>query len=131
MARLHRAGGTQCVVNAGGDIGVSGARAERVGLKTLTPGRAVLPVVELENGSVASSSGRGQAIAPHLHGVRRNIVGRRGFVAVAAERCMIADALTKCVLALGTRAEGLLVRYGATAFFHSGRGDWRILGGTA
>jgi FAD:protein FMN transferase len=131
IERLRRETGTQCVVNAGGDIGVSGGRPERVGLKTVTPGRAVLPVVELENGGVASSSGRGQTIAPHLHGVRRSIVGRRGFVAVAAERCMIADALTKCVLALGSRAERLLLHYGATAFFHSGRGEWRILGGTA
>ena len=131
MARLGREGATQCVVNAGGDIGVFGARPERVGLKAITPGRDVLPVVELENGSIASSSGRGQAIAPHLHGVRRGIVGRRGFVAVAAERCMIADALTKCVLALGNRAERLLAVYGATAYFHSGRGDWQVLGGVA
>jgi thiamine biosynthesis lipoprotein len=131
VERLRRLPGMQCVVNAGGDIRVFGSRSARIGLKAVTPGCQVLPVVELENGSVASSSGRGQAIAPHLHGRTRRPVGQDCFVAVAAERCMIADAMTKCVLAMGESARPLLTHYSASAFVQGGRGDWRRLGAAA
>ena len=52
------------------------------------------------------------------------------FVAVVAERCVTADALTKTVLALGKGSENLLRRYGATAHLHTVRG-WRSLGPNA
>jgi len=122
-----------CCVNAGGDLRVAGA-VERVLLRTGLPGDTV-PVVELEGGSLASSGGRehlkrynGRLVGPHLHGARRDPAGTRSFVSVAAQDCIIADALTKVVLARGLEAEPLLRAYGATAYLHNTRSGWRVIG---
>jgi len=124
----------QCSVNAGGDLRASGPASERVLLRTDAPGDTV-PVLEIENGSLASSSGReqtrrhgGRTVGPHLHGLRRSSVGTRSFVSVVAERCMIADALTKVVLAQGADAAPLLRAHGATAYLHDDRGVWQVVG---
>ena len=106
-----------------------GPATERVTLRPESVSSDALPVIEIDNGSVASSSGmlerRGQRDrmrAPHIDGRRRQPVGMRSFVAVVAERCVIADALTKAVLALGKRSENLLRRYDATAHLRAPRG---------
>ena len=98
----------QCRVNAGGDLRVAGPRAERAALRAVASGGALIPVLEIENGSIASSSGQeghrrvqGHLVGPHLDGVRRRTVGTRSFVSVVAEQCTVADALTKVVLAKG------------------------------
>ena len=124
----------QCCVNAGGDLRVRGPAAERVRLKVQPAGNTI-PVLEIKNGSVASSSGyglgrrrEGRAAGPHLHGVRRRAVGARSFVTVLAEDCIIADALTKIVLAKGPRADAFLRRQGAAAYLHNARDGWRLLG---
>lgn len=126
-------GAVSCCVNAGGDLRVMGA-AERVMLRTGLPGDTV-PVVEIEDGSLASSGGRehlkrhnGRLVGPHLHGARRAPAGTRSFVSVVAEDCIIADALTKVVLARGLEAGPLLRAYGATAYLHTARGGWRVMG---
>jgi FAD:protein FMN transferase len=119
----------QSCVNAGGDLRVSGPLPEAVRLRMTMPGAA--PVVEILNGSLASSTGVarwGAARAAHLNGASRRVVGARRFVSVAAQSCMTADALTKVVLAKGPRAEGLLRRCGAVAYLYSARAGWRILG---
>jgi thiamine biosynthesis lipoprotein len=54
-------------------------------------------------------------------------VGTRSFVSVVAERCVIADALTKVVLAQGARSETLLRRYGASAYLYRAGHGWRSL----
>ncbi len=135
IGRMTAGGAVQCAVNAGGDLRVAGPTAERVVLRTAAPDDTV-PVLEIENGSIASSSGRehirqynSRQVGPHVHGRRRGAIGTRSFVSIVAERCMIADALTKVVLAGGQRSEGLLRRYGATAYLHSARSGWRIIGG--
>jgi len=124
----------QLCVNAGGDLRVSGPAAELVRLDARI-GDAEIPVLKIENGSIASSSGyaRGgqaepQQAAAHLHGVRRTAVGERSFVSVLAEDCLSADALTKIVLALGPQADAFLWRCGATALLHNARDGWRTLG---
>ena len=134
VAKVTAAGGLQCCVNAGGDLRVKGPASERVLLRTGIAGDTV-PVVEIENGSLASSSGRehlkrynGRLVGPHLHGARRDPAGTRSFVSVVAEDCIIADALTKVVLARGLDAGPLLHARGATAYLHSTRSGWRVIG---
>ncbi len=127
---LRRWGAPQCCVNAGGDLRVWGPRMERIRLDWTPTGALVLPILELENASVASSSGQPdhrrhlhRLRGPHVHGRRRSPVGARSFVAVVAEQCVVADALTKVVLAQGTRSENALRHYGASAhLYRPGRG---------
>ena len=133
--KVKSMGALQCAVNAGGDLRVSGPSSERVLLRTDAPGDTV-PVLEIENGSLASSSGRDQvrqyenkAVGPHLHGAKRTAVGTHSFVSVVAEECVVADALTKVVLARGAEAESVMRMYGATGYMHDAGGGWRVIGG--
>jgi thiamine biosynthesis lipoprotein len=132
IACLRRHGAHRACVNAGGDLRVLGPGVERVclraGLRVVEPAA----VVEIENGSLASSGGSlarrrhsGRFIGPHVDGHHGRPVGTHRFACVIAERCVIADALTKIILARGLRCDGLLRRYGATAHVHSARHGWR------
>lgn len=121
----------QCSVNAGGDLRVQG-EPERILLRAPAEGGQV-PVVELENAALASSSGRDDLhdagtgkVGPHVEGGTHRSVGTASFVSVVAPDCMTADALTKVVLALGCRADGVLKAFNATAYFHDGQ--WQTLG---
>ncbi len=124
----------QCCVNAGGDLTVRGPRAERVLVRTDRPEGTTIPVIDIENGALASSSGRAQSrehgdfrVGPHIDGISHRSVGLASFVAVAAERCMIADALTKVVLVREEDAVPILRRYGATAYLQDAQGAWSTL----
>jgi thiamine biosynthesis lipoprotein len=126
----------QCSVNAGGDLRVQGPEPERILLRAPSEGGQV-PVVELENAALASSSGRddlhdigGTQVGPHVEGGTHRSVGTRSFVSVVAQDCMTADALTKIVLALGSDADSVLKAFNATAYFHDGPRDngWQTLG---
>ena len=127
-------GDAQCSVNAGGDLRVSGPASERVLLRV--PGHApeTVPTIDLADGSIASSSRlmTSQQAAPlrgpHVHGVTRECVGADEFAAVLAERCVVADALTKVVLASGSASAAILSRFGATAYLHSQRHGWQSFG---
>jgi thiamine biosynthesis lipoprotein len=119
----------QISVNAGGDLRIAGPAAERVLLRAPSDGQHV-PVLELENAGLASSSGRDDlrdGRGPHLDGAIHECVGTHSFVSVVAGDCMTADALTKIVLAKRAAAAELLVRHGATAYFHDGAA-WQTLG---
>ncbi len=123
----------QVSVNAGGDLRIAGANPERVQLRAPSDGQHV-PVIEIENASLASSSGRddqrladGRTVGPHVNGNTHQAVGIHGFVSVVAEDCMIADALTKVVLARGSGAAELLARHNATAYFNDGE-TWQTFG---
>ena len=121
-------------VNAGGDLRVLGREAARVQLEPRHGNERCVPVLEVANGSVASSGGgrrhRG-AVGPHVHGIARHAVGGHAFVSVVADRCLVADALTKIVLTQGPRSEAVLCRYGARAHVRTARHEWRTIGGTA
>lgn len=123
----------RCSVNAGGDLRIVGPELERVRLDGGAATVPVLPILELEGGSVASSGRpgrhrqRGRFRGPHVDGRRRGSVGARSFVCVVAERCVVADALTKVVLAQGTRSEAMLRRYGASAHLYRPGPGWRSL----
>jgi thiamine biosynthesis lipoprotein len=130
--------GAQCSINAGGDLRVGGPETERVLLRAPRAEGAAVPVVALRNASLASSSGiddrrraGGTTVGPHLDARRRHSVGTRSFVSVVADSCMIADGLTKIVLARRDGSGAILRKYGATAYLRDPRGNWRTLGVTA
>ncbi len=126
-------GATQTVVNAGGDIRVHGPQPELVQLSPAAP-QADIPVLELRNGSVASSSGhiqrrlhRGRLYGPHVDGVHRAPSASDRFVSVTAARCITADALTKVVMAQGHQSQPVLRRFHASAYFHEPGQPWQQL----
>jgi thiamine biosynthesis lipoprotein len=123
---LREWGAPQCCVNAGGDLRVRGPRRERVHLRWGPAAAPALPILELADGSVASSSGDGFRGA-HVHGRQRGPMGTQSFVSVVADRCVVADALTKVVLAQGKRSEDLLRSYGASAHLNRPGHGWCTL----
>jgi FAD:protein FMN transferase len=130
---LRDAGIPRGCVNAGGDLRVLGREAARVQLEPRHGDERCVPVLEVANGSVASSGGGGrhrEAVGPHVHGIARHAVGGHAFVSVVADRCVVADALTKVVLAQGPRSEAVLRRYRATAHVRTARHEWQTIGGT-
>ena len=135
LARMGLAATLQCRINAGGDLRVAGPETDRALLRV--PGHSTenLPVVEITNGSLASSCGHdharpylGQWVAPHVHGLRRNAAGKGNFASVVAPRCAVADALTKVVLAGGAEVSAILREFAATAYLHSAEHGWQTLG---
>ena len=132
---LIQRGAPQICVNAGGDLRIAGPEAEPVRLRPEAIGDAV-PMIEVKNAALASSSGHrdrrvynGALHGPHIDGATRQAVPTDRFVSVAAERCLLADALTKAVLVSGAGSEGLLKTYGAAAHLYQPRDGWRHFGG--
>ncbi|HEY0230393.1 MAG TPA: FAD:protein FMN transferase [Dokdonella sp.] len=134
LAILRAAGAHSASVNAGGDLRRFGPRAENVRLR-LTCGRTGEPIVELGDAAMASSVGRvaarridGRWRGVHLDGRQRRGVAARRSVSVVAPSCLIADALTKVVLADQRCATRLLRRYDAVACLYDDARGWRMLG---
>lgn len=137
LARMAVEPGVQVCINAGGDLRVSGPAFEPIFLR-VAPTRGAMPVVRLHDGSIASSSGRdtgrlhcGRRVGPHVHGLHRKTMGRRSFVSVIAQECVVADALTKIVMAQGVRSDCVLRRFDATAYVCNSAGQWRMVGAGA
>ncbi len=131
---LEKSGAEQAIVNAGGDLRVLGPRPELIGLALETTGETV-PVIEVQNGSVASSSGHqnaqlhgGRWHGPHLHGRLRSETPTLRFVSVVAEQCMVADALTKTVMAEGCESGDVLQSFEAWGYFYDPMVGWRQVG---
>ncbi len=106
----------QAVVNAGGDLRVLGDTPETVHLREADG--SVIGAIELANGAIASSSSEyaqrriGQSVAsPHLGRNRQPIWADRA-VTICADRCVIADAMTKIALADPALAESMLETLG-------------------
>jgi len=111
VLRAH--GAAQACVNAGGDLRVFGPRVERVHVRDAGGGCAA--VLEVANGAVASSSGAD---------------ARSLTASVVAARCIVADALTKVVLAANAACGCILDEFGASAGVGA-CGDWHLLGAAA
>jgi thiamine biosynthesis lipoprotein len=126
----------QCRINAGGDLRVCGPQPDRVLLRVPGHPGTPLPMVEIADGSLASSSGPLPGADPaaegsaHIDGRDRRPVDPRSFASVVAHRCAVADALTKVVLAEGAGASGILARYGARAYLHHPDRGWQDVGGS-
>jgi len=136
--RLRACGATQTVVNAGGDLRVQGPDTERIYLQLGSSPSALVPVLELASGSIASSSGHrrrrwqdGRLCGPHVDGVRRSPLSTTRFVCVAADACILADALTKVVMAQGAQSADLLEQCGASAHLHDVGTGWLHVGAAA
>ena len=110
-------GAKQVCVNAGGDLRVAGPGGEAVKLQGGDDER-FLPVLEIADGSLASSRGG------HFERVHRRPARADRFVSVMAPRCIDADGLAKVVMIEGRRAEALLRRHGARAVFHEPGSGW-------
>jgi thiamine biosynthesis lipoprotein len=138
VAILQRAGARQVCVNAGGDLRIAGPRCEHVHLRR--GGKAQDPTdgIELSNAAVATSAGlptrvriQGRWCAAHVHGRSRRPVGTVSSATVVAPRCMLADALTKVVLAQGQASRRVLERFAAQACVHDPWRGWRRIGAAA
>jgi thiamine biosynthesis lipoprotein len=134
MAAVGARSEIQVYINAGGDLRVAGPNVELVRLRSAIEMDAV-PVIEMEDGALASSSGRehlkdhrNSRVGPHVDGRTGLSVGADSFVTVAAGDCLTADALTKVVLAAGSRAEPILGHFGAIAYFYDISAGWVTLG---
>ena len=95
---LIAAGAEQAIVNAGGDLRVIGGTPQRIALRGADG--LLDTAIDLADAALASSGGDAfvDVAAPQLdQGCRP--VKRRGPVTVVADRCIIADAMTKVVLA--------------------------------
>ena len=136
IERLDALGVTQACVNAGGDLRVMGPALERVRLRPAPLSDGPTAVVGLANGSLASSGGvegrRDPVRFPgfHVHGAQRRRTGAQAFACVVAERCIVADALTKVVLGMRAHSVPILRRYRATAYVYGARSGWQTVGGT-
>jgi len=130
---LSRHGVRRCCVNAGGDLRVVGALSERIRLRVRKQPTPCAAILELKNGSLASSGEFSDDAAPstHFDGISRHPVGSGAFACVVSESCAVADALTKPVLALGRGCDLVLRRFGATAHLLGADGDWQHFGATA
>ena len=133
LKAMDLAADVQCCINAGGDLRVAGPEAEHVRLRLPILADPV-PVVAIQDGSLASSSGReharqveGRSVGPHVNGLTREGASLDVFVSVASPTCVAADALTKVVLACGEKAEPILRKWLSVAYIRDARG-WRTLG---
>lgn len=138
IAALQAFGITAACVNAGGDLRVIGADRERIVLRSSRSDETYAPVLELDNAAVASSCGypqrqlhQGRWLGPHVRGDRREPVDTEISASVIAARCMIADALTKLVLADPTMAATLIAQHDALAYRHHPAQGWQAIGDTA
>jgi thiamine biosynthesis lipoprotein len=114
---LFAAGATQACVNAGGDLRLRGDRAECIELRG---NNGSTSAVEIADAAVATST---VSAGSHVHGITREPMHGARTVSVIAPTCMIADALTKVVLA--DPATPLLATFSAQACLHDPQTGWR------
>ena len=120
---LRAAGVARGMVNAGGDLRVFGSVPERIHVRL--PEGGLLPVAEVEEGALATSSGESEPPCglPILDRAGKTRYAAR-LASVLAESCAIADGLTKVVILAGAAAESALRQFAAEAAFLDGTGTW-------
>jgi thiamine biosynthesis lipoprotein len=126
------------LVNAGGDLRCFGEQEQRVWVRHPRAAEALLPLPTLKNTALATSANSyqrrcrsGRPICAQVHGRTRRPCLRSFSVSVSARTCLIADALTKVVLALGRASAQLLAELRATAFIVRADGRMTCSGGVA
>jgi FAD:protein FMN transferase len=104
------------IVNAGGDLRTFGPDTETIHLRGADD--SLDGVVALADSAMASSSNRhlrrvlrGREVSPHLDSCRRSVLAPKA-VTVVAPTCMMADAMTKIVLADPGMGRQLLKLFG-------------------
>ena len=119
-AALRGVGIGSGLVNAGGDLRAFGDTAWPVAVRDPARPGVALRLPELRNMSLATSAWMSEADdaigrGPHIDPWRRQDPPRFASVSVVAATCMMADALTKVVMAQGAAAIAVLERFGARA----------------
>lgn len=113
----------RAVVNAGGDLRHHGARPMTVQVRDPRNAARVAASVLLDNAALASSTAGGLGArtdsASRIHDAGRTPLPALAGATVQAPTCMLADALTKVVLATGDATHPLLAQYGATVALYS------------
>jgi len=124
---LCERGAAQVCVNAGGDLRVHGPQPEAIFLRNRHGGIGAVADLELCNGAIATSACDDAGV--HVDGATRTPIAPWRTVSVLAPRCVVADALTKIVLAdgNGVTTRGLLAAFGAQACVRDGANGWRQL----
>lgn len=128
---LRRAGCSEALVNAGGDLRRFGARPELIHLRTSS---GAVPLAELGCGALATSmpyrpqpermaQPTGGIVDPH----RRRLWQGLGSVTVAAPNCTLADAFTKVAALAGPACRPLLARFGAQALWHASESELSVV----
>lgn len=111
------------VVNAGGDLRHHGVRPMTVQVRDPRNAARVATSVWLDNAALASSTAGGLGAhtdsASRIHDAERRRLPALAGATVLAPTCMLADALTKVVLAAGDVAHPLLARHGAAVAVYS------------
>ena len=122
LEAIRSTGVEAALVNAGGDLAAFGTE-QAIGVRG--PGGILVAAGQLTDGAVATSGPFGGEVVATDDRVRSSgLVLRRGArchwpdrtITVVAPCCLIADALTKIVAAMGPAASPLLARHGAEAF---------------
>jgi FAD:protein FMN transferase len=132
------AGVSAGAVNAGGDLRVFGHAPQQVHLRDPARPQSAAGVVQLQNRALATSGvyfsrsrHGGAQVSPLVDGQTREPLVHDISVAVSAQDCMTADALTKVVLARGDKCAALLQSYAADAvLLERGKGP-RVLSADA
>lgn len=135
-------------VNAGGDLRLFGDAAEPIHVRHPHTATHLLPLCQLSEGAVATSATyysarqvRGRPVSPLIDAATRQPCAGVRSVSVLADRCTVADALTKVVYADPAQALAALQCFGAHAIVLdadpdapgrcrvsvSGPGGWRDL----
>lgn len=122
IGALQDAGMDAGRVNAGGDLRLFGDAAEPIHVRHPQAATCLLPLCQLSEGAVATSatyySGRrvrGRPVSPLIDAATRQPCAGVRSVSVLADRCTLADALTKVVYADPAQALAALQRFGAHA----------------
>jgi FAD:protein FMN transferase len=119
VAALRREGATIGCVNAGGDLRFFGRRAQLVRVRVPASPTQAVPLAETTERAFATS---GTYFGGEIVDARDQSPLCAGHsVTVSAGSCMVADALTKAVAAIGPQ-RALLRRFGAQAFLVDGHG---------
>jgi thiamine biosynthesis lipoprotein len=132
-AALGRFGVTSGIVNAGGDLVAFGNAPQTVHVRDPRDPRRLICSIALANEALASTGRRfdpfqsgGTDEAAVIDPATRSPATGFAGVTVRAPSCVIADALTKVVMLLGTDAGELLAYYGAGALLVSPGGDVQV-----
>mgnify|MGYP003333611156 CR=1 FL=1 len=113
----------RAVVNAGGDLRHCGVRPMTVQVRAPRNAAHVAKTMTLDNAALASSAAGGLGAhagsASRIYDADRAHLPALAGATVLAPTCMLADALTKIVLATGNVTHPLLTQYGATVAVYS------------
>lgn len=126
VAALKRCGAGAGSVNAGGDLRVFGKASQSISVRLPGDSSLTAPLLTLRNGACATSGSYFGSRQIDARG-RRTLC--RGYsVTVQARNCMVADALTKALAALGPQPD-LLRRFNARAYLVDAAGTVYAPGG--